>query len=383
MRRIILPGFLLFLSLLLFPIDTVQAAEDDPMDFPTPLCTPDAYLYSAQDCLPLGPSQTLTELAQNGIQYPAPPLSFVRTPIEYNYVDYSYLSVTTEGAISIYDSLSGATSDSPRRAMPDGFRYFSYVQRAEPPEGIYYQTKTNEWVWGGDVSRITPPTFQGLVFLETPKDDFAFIIEVNTPAYIAPDYGAAFSGNSYTRFDITPLYEETEGADGTIWYRVGINDWLPKQTIAAVHVNTIPPQGVDNGRWIEVDLFQQVLMVYEAGELRFATLVSTGVAPFYTQPGLFQIYERLESEDMTTSDPSDYYYLEDVPWTQYFDQARALHGIYWHPWLGYNNSHGCVNLSIADARWIWEWSEMNEYVYVWDPSGETPTDPSLYTGGGP
>jgi lipoprotein-anchoring transpeptidase ErfK/SrfK len=107
------------------------------------------------------------------------------------------------------------------------------------------------------------------------------------------------------------------------------------------------------------------------------------VAPFYTQPGLFQIYERHESEDMTTSDPSDFYYLEDVPWTQYFDQARALHGIYWHPWLGYNNSHGCVNLSIADARWIWEWSHMDDYVYVWDPSGETPTDPSLYTGGGP
>jgi hypothetical protein len=40
-------------------------------------------------------------------------------------------------------------------------------------------------------------------------------------------------------------------------------------------------------------------------------------------------------------------------------------------------------MSIADARWLWEWADNGDYVYVWDPSGETPTDPSFYTGGGP
>jgi lipoprotein-anchoring transpeptidase ErfK/SrfK len=81
-------------------------------------------------------------------------------------------------------------------------------------------------------------------------------------------------------------------------------------------------------------------------------------------------------------DRSDAYYLEDVPWTMYFDEARALHGAYWHNGYGYPRSHGCVNLSPGDARWLYEWAELGDWVYVHDPSGLTPTDPSLYGSGG-
>ena len=38
------------------------------------LCLPDAYLNTPGDCLPLGPSQTLTALAQKGLTFPPRPL---------------------------------------------------------------------------------------------------------------------------------------------------------------------------------------------------------------------------------------------------------------------------------------------------------------------
>ena len=82
------------------------------------------------------------------------------------------------------------------------------------------------------------------------------------------------------------------------------------------------------------------------------------------------------------SDKSDFYYLADVPWTMYFDEARAIHGAYWRAWFGIPQSHGCVNLSIGDARWVYDWAQEGDYVYVWDPSGQTPTDPKFYTQGG-
>jgi lipoprotein-anchoring transpeptidase ErfK/SrfK len=66
----------------------------------------------------------------------------------------------------------------------------------------------------------------------------------------------------------------------------------------------------------------------------------------------------------------------------YFDKARALHGAYWRANLGFPQSHGCVNLTVGDARWLFDWAHLDDYVYVWDPSGVTPTDPSKYTGGG-
>ena len=82
------------------------------------------------------------------------------------------------------------------------------------------------------------------------------------------------------------------------------------------------------------------------------------------------------------ADRSDYYFLEDVPWILYYDESRALHGAYWHNRFGYPRSHGCVNLPLADAHWIYDWAEEGTWVYVFDPTGETPTDPSKFGPGG-
>ena len=48
----------------------------------------------------------------------------------------------------------------------------------------------------------------------------------------------------------------------------------------------------------------------------------------WTRPGVFQIFEEHDAAPMSGAleDASgDAYYLEDVPWTMYFDGARALH----------------------------------------------------------
>ena len=105
---------------------------------------------------------------------------------------------------------------------------------------------------------------------------------------------------------------------------------------------------VTGNRWIEVNLYEQTLAVYDQGQLVYATMVATGVDPFFTKPGLFQIKTKKDTETMTgafTADKSDYYYLDKVPWTMYFDGARALHAAYWRALFGYEQSHGCVNLS--------------------------------------
>ena len=173
--------------------------------------------------------------------------------------------------------------------------------------------------------------------------------------------------------------------DGTKWYMVGMGQWVERKYIRQLEVNATPPQGVDNNRWIDINLYQQTLAVYENNQLVFATLIASGMAPFYTQPGLFKIYQKKPTETMSGAfevDQSDYYYLQDVPWTMYFDKARAIHGAYWRAMFGYEQSHGCVNMSIGDAHWIYDWAKEGDWVYVHDPSGATPTDPKLYNSGG-
>ena len=60
------------------------------------------------------------------------------------------------------------------------------------------------------------------------------------------------------------------------WYLIGIDQWVPYLKARRARVDTTPPKGVTGDRWISVDLYDQIVMVYEELQLVFATLVSTG-----------------------------------------------------------------------------------------------------------
>ncbi len=217
----------------------------------------------------------------------------------------------------------------------------------------------------------------------TPKTQFGWILTPGkprtSPAFNAPELKReVLQGELYA-------INATKTVGDTVWVMIGLGEWIEDRIIGRVVPTTVPPKGVTNGRWVDINLAEQSLSVYEDNRMVFATLVSTGADPFFTQPGLFKIYQKKDKETMSgdfSGDKTGYYYLEDVPWTMYFDKLRALHGAYWHARFGYDASHGCVNLSIGDSRWLYDWAKVGDYVYAYDPTGKTPTDPKFYTDGG-
>jgi lipoprotein-anchoring transpeptidase ErfK/SrfK len=46
----------------------------------------------------------------------------------------------------------------------------------------------------------------------------------------------------------------------------------------------------------------------------------------------------------------------------YFYRGYGLHGTYWHNNFGTPMSHGCVNLSTPDARWLFSWAPVGTKV---------------------
>lgn len=349
-----------------------------------PLCLPGAYLNDPQDCLPYGPSQYITELAQRGIQYPMLPLNGSKPDPSLGLLDYQIakINVYPPERAPVYGSLDAAAGggDPVNYLQAGHLLYVSYSSRADVNGNAYVFTATGGWMRASPASYIS---FQGLQFSEAPNTSFGWIVESTKPL-AAPAYNAPEIDLTLPRETAVQIFDRVE-ADGTQYYMIGINRWVSRRYIRELVVNTTPPQGVESDRWIEINLHEQTLSVYDDYRLVFATLIASGVEPYYTRPGLFQIYEKKPTETMSgafAGDLSDYYYLEDVPWTMYFDEARAIHGAYWRAWFGYEQSHGCVNMSVADSRWVYDWAEVGDWVYVWDPSGQTPTDPSLYTQGG-
>lgn len=125
-----------------------------------------------------------------------------------------------------------------------------------------------------------------------------------------------------------------------------------------------PPAAVTPGnpgtRWIDVNLTYQTLTAYEGNIPVLNTAMSSGVAAHPTVTGTFNIWLRYESQAMSGSD----YYLPNVPYVMYFYRDYALHGTYWHNNFGTPMSHGCVNLTIADAQWLYYWSDYGTTVNV-------------------
>jgi lipoprotein-anchoring transpeptidase ErfK/SrfK len=112
--------------------------------------------------------------------------------------------------------------------------------------------------------------------------------------------------------------------------------------------------------WIEVDLTHQMVYAYEGQTLVNSFVVSTGAAPRLTVTGSYHVYERHLKGNMWGPG----YFLPDVPYIMYFYKGFALHGTYWHSNFGTPMSHGCVNLSIPDAEWLYSWSTLGTLVKV-------------------
>ncbi len=375
----------LMLSICPMPFSVARAADIPENNSGAVLCPPDVYLQTPDDCAPLGPSQYLTEMASMGLELPLRPLQYSHPDVTLSNLPYLYYKVDSTGT-GFYSSLDGAIAHvgASRLLSPGKTMYVVYTGVTDTGKGVYFQLPSGEWM-PGDGSRVSVPSvFPGLEIHATPRNSFGWVIQ---PTGVRHDPNFLPFNPPIRQLqlhEIVQIYymEKIEGYD---WYLIGPDEWVMGRDVAAAIPNTTPPPGVTDNRWIDVNLEKQTLTVYENGQLVYATIISTGVEKFWTRPGVFQIYKKKDLETMQGSfeaNRSDFYYLENVPWTMYFDKARALHGAYWHTKFGYNASHGCVNLSPGDAHWLFNWAKEGDWVYVHDPSGKTPTDPAIYGEGG-
>jgi lipoprotein-anchoring transpeptidase ErfK/SrfK len=96
-------------------------------------------------------------------------------------------------------------------------------------------------------------------------------------------------------------------------------------------------------------------------------LVSTGTANSVattTPVGTYTVLTKFRTQTMKGVIDNEAYEVKDVPWVMYFDNlGNALHGTYWHENFGTPMSHGCVNLPMDVA----------EYLYSWAPEGTAVT----------
>ncbi|HEY3496806.1 MAG TPA: L,D-transpeptidase [Polyangiaceae bacterium] len=152
---------------------------------------------------------------------------------------------------------------------------------------------------------------------------------------------------------------------GLRFYETVSGGWLRDENLVKVEPpERLPAWATGERRWIHVAIGAQTLIAYAGARPVYVTLVSTGAGGLAdpkeshaTPRGEFLIHTKHVTATMDGDEVGDEYDLRDVPYVQYFTEGYALHAAYWHDAFGAPHSHGCVNLSPQDARWLFQFTE--------------------------
>ncbi len=128
---------------------------------------------------------------------------------------------------------------------------------------------------------------------------------------------------------------------------------------------------LDLGRYIEVNLSQQHLWVYQDHQVIYESTLTSGAtgAGFPTVTGLFSIYYKTTNTYLNGA-VYGYDYNVHVNYWMPFYQGYGLHDAYWRNGnfggqdYYYGGSHGCVNLPDATAAFIYGWANVGTPVWV-------------------
>jgi hypothetical protein len=165
--------------------------------------------------------------------------------------------------------------------------------------------------------------------------------------------------------ELVLLTGRSERHQGLVFLETRTGDYVRDDRLVRVEPPPVLPSWAHRGKsWISVSIRKQTLVAYEGERPVYVTLVSTGrdglgdpETTHSTLRGQYLIHTKHVSVTMSSDQVGEEFDLRDVPYVQYFQDNYALHAAYWHDAFGTPRSHGCINLSPLDARWLFQWTD--------------------------
>jgi hypothetical protein len=343
LMRVLIVGLLLALILVTLPLSMRHTAVAAPSFIGHPACAGVSLENPATpECDALMASRT------------AP--SFPRVPVDLGIAsDLSFMRFNTED-VDIYSAPGGSVVET----MHVGY---SYVSPSSWGNG-WAEISPGRWVDMANTSWSRPSDFSGVLINSGLDMPFAWVLW-QLDASETPAGNSDRETGHYSRFQMVWIYA-TVNVSGWDWHLVGPGHWISQKNLSIVYPTAPAEYG---GNWVGVNVYEQNLVTYSGGTPVMATLVSSGVKNglWNTRLGTFDVDERVVDGTMNGAEGGpDFYSLEHVPYAQYFDGLISLHGTYWHDSFGFPHSHGCVNLTVSDAKWLFDLLNTGSTVYVYD-----------------
>lgn len=238
----------------------------------------------------------------------------------------------------------------------DGRTWYKTTKGLVTPSANFWQTEGSDfkgveidgenirlpigWVMGG---RETAPTYE-----------------------INPETKQITTKGSKKKFEMVQLEYMYQAVRDTDYFQMADGSWIRDAHIRMTTPGKRPAEVGENERWIDVDISEQTLVVFEGDRPVYATLISSGkessikAKDHSTPRGMWRIRDKhvvatMDGDGTAAGDLP--YSIEDVPYVMYFHKSYATHGAFWHRNYGVQMSHGCVNLAPLDAKWIFFYAD--------------------------
>lgn len=235
---------------------------------------------------------------------------------------------------------------------------------------------------GEQILEISPEEYAGMLnitvdengLFEWSANDEAvdeFIQQVPALVNSAPDNGEAVVGENGEVLKVLDEWKDgreiTQEQMRQLREDVSASLVMHKNTVA---VNATPVKAEVNKlfRRAVVDVDARTATFYENDEKVYSFPVAVGKPGWQTDRGNFKVHTQLSTQDMGCGSDLYDYCVKGVPWISYYNNDEAFHGAFWHNDFGNPNSsavsHGCVNMSVADAEKVYRFLQVGSPVEV-------------------
>jgi lipoprotein-anchoring transpeptidase ErfK/SrfK len=249
--------------------------------------------------------------------------------------------------------------------IPEGYIYAPHLQPVENrPNDPVNELPTGSLGQGMWAEVTVPYANVSLVTDPTPNSWVEDLLELGMPVRIY-----------YSQVFWVDTIRTTES--GQVLYRVnpnyygGIDQlWAPAEALRPITQEEIAPINPEaENKRVEIDVNHQTLSCFEGDREVYFCRVSTGakydmygnvVDKWATPVGTHRVNRKFLSLQMSGGTTGAGYDLPGIAWTVIFATGGvAIHSTFWHNNFGDPMSHGCVNASPQDARWIFRWTQPN------------------------
>ena len=304
------------------------------------------------------------------------PLLTFNYPAQQLTYDTGIISSKTIGRV-LFDSTPTYVKPDIRSVRNGSHKFNDVVSLSQPITGFSHSSRNDIWFGMENDSYIQSRSIQLVQnTLNEPRED---ISSAGQLAEITVPFSEAWPGDKQnTRSHQFFFYGSThwvyglgKDLDRNLYYLVKEDRWRESYYVNATHLRIIDdeellplsPEIEPEKKSILVDTMNQILFAYENNTPVMISAISSGKFSenlnLITPAGKYSINYKRPSRHMVHSDKIGINdnELYGVPWVTYFtDTGIAFHGTYWHNDYSQPRSHGCVNLPIHAAKWIYLWT---------------------------